>query len=187
MSRLHPLHATGRTRPGVILLLIAVALAAGLYGGYQLATWHHTSRIDASLREFAPLIRKHAARHDVPVELVTAVIRAESGGDPSAVSSAGAKGLMQLTPPAEKDVLEKFGYEKGGLFDPDYNIAVGTAYLGMLLERFDGDRWLAVAAYNAGPGRISKLRQRHPDLSSRQLVLRHAPRETASYASTILD
>lgn len=113
-------------------------------------------------------------------------MRAESGGDPRAVSGKNARGLMQITPIAEKEILQKTGWDKGDLFDPDYNVKIGSAYLRRMLDRFEGDTVLAVAAYNAGPTRITRLRKRHPEMHSRELVARHAPRETAGYVRNVL-
>ncbi len=172
-----------RLSPLAVLAVLVLALA----GAYWLAHWHHESRIDASLAEYAPLIREHAAANGLPPVLVAKVIRAESGGNPRAVSRTGARGLMQIMPIALKEVRRRRDIPAGDLTDPAYNIRVGTAYLAIMMETFDDDRWLALAAYNAGPGRIAKLRRAHPDLTSRQLVLHHAPRETASYVKTILE
>jgi soluble lytic murein transglycosylase len=176
-----------RTRSRLTPMVMLVALVLALAGAYWIAHWIHESNIDSSLAEYAPLIRKHAAANDLPPSLVAKVIRAESGGDPHAVSSAGAKGLMQIMPIALKDVRRRRDIPAGDLTDPEYNIRVGTAYLAIMMETFNGDRWLALAAYNSGPGRVRKLRRAHPDLTSRQLVLQHAPRETASYVKSILE
>lgn len=80
--------------------------------------------------------------------LALAVIWVESGGDPAAVSSAGAQGLMQLIPAT----AERFGVEDAG--DPAQNIAGGIAYLDWLLAHFGGDIVLALAGYNAGEGAV---------------------------------
>ncbi|MFP4140016.1 MAG: lytic transglycosylase domain-containing protein [Phycisphaerae bacterium] len=172
-----------RLSPLVVLAVIVLALAAA----YQVAHWIHESSIDSSLAEYAGLIRTHAAANGLPPALVAKVIRAESGGDPHAVSRTGARGLMQIMPIALEEVRRHRDIPAGNLTDPAYNIRVGTAYLAIMMDTFDNDRWLALAAYNAGPGRIAKLRKAHPDLTSRQLVLKHAPRETAGYVKTILE
>lgn len=80
--------------------------------------------------------------------LVLAMIAVESSGRLDAVSSAGAQGLMQLTP----ETAERFGVKD--VFDPAQNIAGGVAYLSWLMERFNGDPVLVLAAYNAGAGAI---------------------------------
>jgi soluble lytic murein transglycosylase-like protein len=82
-------------------------------------------------------------------ELVRAVIRIESAGDPKAVSHAGARGLMQVMPATGR----RLGVEPGELFDPRTNVRAGVKYLALLLERYQGDLVSALVAYNAGPKR----------------------------------
>ncbi len=111
-----------------------------------------SSRIDSTngLNELNDIIDFHAKRKGLSQALVKAVIRAESSGNPRARSRCGACGLMQLMPAtaAEMDIYD--------LFDPDQNIAGGTQYLAKMFELFQGDKRLALAAYNAGPGAVKK-------------------------------
>lgn len=95
-------------------------------------------------------IMRAATRHGVPVELALAVGRAESGHRPHRVSAAGAMGLMQLMPATARDL------RVSDPFDQAESIDGGVRYLAWLLERYDGDRARAVAAYNAGPGVVPK-------------------------------
>jgi soluble lytic murein transglycosylase len=86
------------------------------------------------------------------------IIRQESAFDQHAKSHAGALGLMQLMPPTAKETAGKLGlpYNKSRLTnDPAYNMSLGAAYIAQMLKRFDGNRTLAIASYNAGPGRVS--------------------------------
>ena len=92
-----------------------------------------------------------AEKFDVPAGLIKAVIYQESGGDPKAVSPRGAKGLMQLVDSTAQQMGAK------NVFDPMENILAGTKYLKSLLERFNGDLKLALAAYNAGPSVVEKM------------------------------
>ena len=89
--------------------------------------------------------------------LVNAMIRQESAFNPHAVSSAGARGLLQLMPATAKHVAQKLkiGYMPQKLtVDTDYNLKLGRAYMGQQVDDFDGSYILAVAAYNAGPARV---------------------------------
>jgi soluble lytic murein transglycosylase len=85
--------------------------------------------------------------------LVLGVTRQESSFDPMARSGAGALGMMQLLPTTARIVARRSGLGAGRLEDPDYNMRVGSAYLGQLVDQFSGSYVLAAAAYNAGPGR----------------------------------
>jgi len=98
--------------------------------------------------------------------LVLAIIRQESAFDTWAVSGAGARGLMQLMPATAKNVAKslRLSFDKNSLNrDPDYNLRLGTAYLERLLDRYRGSHVLALAAYNAGPGRVSQWIRAHGD------------------------
>jgi soluble lytic murein transglycosylase-like protein len=103
--------------------------------------------------QFDSLIEEHAARHDVRPELVRAVIQVESAFNPRATSNKGAMGLMQLMPGTASDLGVTHPY------NPEENIRGGVAYLRQLLDRFDGNEELALAAYNAGPLAV----ERHGD------------------------
>jgi soluble lytic murein transglycosylase-like protein len=95
-------------------------------------------------------IRQSAERYGVPESLVTAVIRAESGFDPRAVSRKGARGLMQLMP----STANTLGVRDS--FNPQQNIDGGVRHLRGLIERFGSNLSLAVAAYNAGEGAVAR-------------------------------
>jgi len=106
--------------------------------------------------EYAALIEQHAAVQRVRPELVRAVIQVESAFNPYARSYKGAMGLMQLMP-ATAAV-----YQVSNPYDPGQNVRAGVAYLRSLLDRFDGNEELALAAYNAGPGAVERYGQRVP-------------------------
>ncbi len=90
------------------------------------------------------IILKAAVRHEIEAALVKAIIMAESGYNPRAISRSGAKGLMQLMPVTAKSLGVK------NIFDPEHNINGGVLYFKQLVNRFKGDLKLALAAYNAG-------------------------------------
>jgi hypothetical protein len=104
----------------------------------------------ANAIRFEPLLQEAAAREGVSPDLVRAVIRTESAFDHLAVSSTGARGLMQLMP----DAARRFGVQDP--FDPRANIQGGVRYLRVLLKMFQGDVALTVAAYNAGEGAVTR-------------------------------
>ncbi len=96
------------------------------------------------------MIVKAAEHYHIPFALLKAVIHVESGFNSRAVSPRGAKGLMQLMP------VNIAFYKIRNPFDPAENIRGGAAYLHSLLAQFEGDITLALAAYNAGPGRVRR-------------------------------
>ena len=117
----------------------------------------------AEIREMAA---KAGAAHDLDVELLASVIRAESDGNVHAVSRAGARGLMQLMP----DTASRLGVADS--FRADENINGGTAYLNGLLIRYHDDLVLALAAYNAGPAAVDKYHGIPPYRETRLYVAR---------------
>jgi soluble lytic murein transglycosylase-like protein len=128
--------------------------------------------------------------------LIEAVIKQESAdkdnpkGNPKAVSPKGARGLMQLMPDTAKEVAAEMGLEDYDLEDPDTNRAMGTYYLNKMLKQFGGDEELALAAYNAGPGRvrkwIAKYGPRWKDIEP-EIRKRDPKHETLEYVSRIMD
>ena len=97
---------------------------------------------------FHPIILQEANRYKIDPCLVKAIIMAESGYNPKAISKRGAKGLMQLMP----STAEALGIED--IFNPEQNISGGIRYFKQLVTRFDGDVKLALAAYNAGSQKV---------------------------------
>jgi soluble lytic murein transglycosylase-like protein len=120
------------------------------------------------------LIEEAAATHGLSVHLVRAVVEAESAFDPRAVSRVGAQGLMQLMPAT----ATRMGVSDP--LDPRQNVFGGAKYLSELLERFDGDVALALAGYNAGPGKVARYRGIPPYAETRGYVTRIRRIMTAS-------
>lgn len=98
---------------------------------------------------YGDAIEQTAERHRVDALLLAALVEAESSFLPDAISPVGAVGLTQVMP-----ATAQWLGERGDLTDPDSNLDVGARYLSRLLERFDGDLELALAAYNAGPTNV---------------------------------
>ena len=99
---------------------------------------------------YRELVTAAAARYGVDAELITSVIAVESNFDPKAVSRKNARGLMQLLP----ETAARLGVKD--IFDPKENIDAGTRYLRDLLQKYNNDLVLTLAAYNAGPDRVQQ-------------------------------
>lgn len=102
-------------------------------------------------------VRHYSKEYNIDPLLVYAVMKAESNFDRYAVSSKGAKGLMQVTDKTGIWAAEKIGikdFAPANLFIPDTNIHIGCWYLSSLKNQFDGDITLAITAYNSGGGRV---------------------------------
>jgi len=117
----------------------------------------NAAKRDFILPERGYPIRAAPAAYDAPeAPFVLGIVRQESSFDPMARSGTGARGMMQLMPGTAEGVARRLGLGYGGLDDPDYNIRLGSAYLGQLVGQFSGSYVMAAAAYNAGPGRPSQ-------------------------------
>ncbi|WP_260982746.1 lytic transglycosylase domain-containing protein [Lysinibacillus fusiformis] len=104
----------------------------------------------AGAGQYADIIEKASAAYGVPEKLIAAVMKQESNFNPSVVSHAGAQGLMQLMP----QTAQYLGVTNA--FDPEQNIMAGAKYLRQMLDKFNNDPTLALAAYNAGASRVTK-------------------------------
>ena len=116
----------------------------------------HSASKSLELRRYRNLVSVASHANGVDDALVHAVIFAESSYDPDAISPSGASGLMQLMP----ETAKRYGVRD--IFDPAQNIQGGTKHLKELLELFEGDVELALAAYNAGPGAVLRAGHRIP-------------------------
>ncbi len=109
--------------------------------------------------KYRDIIYEQARVNDLRPSFVYAVIHAESKFRPNATSGKSAKGLMQLTDDTAAWLAQKSGmtgYDNKHIYDPEVNIALGSFYLRMLLDRFDQNEELALAAYNAGSTNVSR-------------------------------
>jgi hypothetical protein len=127
--------------------------------------------------DYNDLIQQASNKYGISESLIKAVIETESNFNPQAVSKAGAKGLMQLM----DGTADGLGVRDS--FDPAENIDAGTRYLSSQLKRFNGEENLALAAYNAGPGRIQRL-----GISTDEELMNHhnsLPSETENYITKV--
>jgi soluble lytic murein transglycosylase len=154
-TRARPRQTAVRRRRALRRRAFAVIAAAGL--GIVVATvvWpmlhHAVKEITLPLRH-EDIIRQQAARKHLDPALIAAVIYAESKFNPRD-SSTGAKGLMQIQPATARFIADRSGgtqFQIGDLASPQTNISYGCYYLRYLLDRYDGNVTLAVAAYNGG-------------------------------------
>jgi soluble lytic murein transglycosylase-like protein len=116
--------------------------------------------------EMHEMLAKAGAAHNIDVDLLASVVKAESGGVVKAVSRTGAQGLMQLMP----GTAAQLGVSDA--FVPEQNIAGGSKYLDQLLTRYRNNMALALAAYNAGPGAVDKYHGIPPFRETRAYVAR---------------
>lgn len=131
-----------------------------------------------NVTDYDQLIRQSSAQYGVDPDLIHAVIQTESGYKSDAMSHSGAKGLMQLMDTTAASLGVKNSY------DPQENINGGTKFLGLLLQKYDGNERVALAAYNAGPGRIDRL-----GISNDEQIQEHyseLPKETQNYIRKVM-
>ena len=113
-----------------------------------------------------PTLLSHMQKVSIEWAMVHALIRQESAFDVQALSPAGARGLMQLMPATAQGVAKRYNIAHRAEWltsNPDHNIRLGSLYIKQMLDRFDGSYPLALAAYNAGPGRVDKWLAQYGD------------------------
>lgn len=136
-----------------------------------------------------PEVSQQAQRTGVNPYLVLSIMRQESAFNPAALSSSGARGLMQLMPATAQEVLTKLKLPPEPalrLFDPQLSVLLGTTYFAGLLQRYQGNVVLALAGYNAGPGRASRWREQWPGIPMDEFTERIPIDETRAYVKLIL-
>ncbi len=147
--------------------LIIIILIGAVYGGFRLyrmvddriAAWGNEIMQRQYPVKYESIVEKYANKYDLDKYLVYAVIRTESKFDQYAVSDSGAYGLMQVQTETASDCAKKLDIKPDlpdDLYEPDINIHIGTYYLSWLLERYDQNISVAVAAYNGGIGNVDE-------------------------------
>lgn len=137
--------------------------------------------------EYAEFVEKYSEKYDVPEHIIWSVIKAESGFDYRAKSSAGAIGLMQMMPETFEDLTDnhlKEYFDSGMLFDAETSIRYGTYYLAYLY-RYYGDWSVVFAAYNAGLGNVNEWLEDERYSSDGKTLDKIPFKETRSYVSKV--
>jgi peptidoglycan lytic transglycosylase len=149
---------------------------------------HAVKEITLPLRH-DDIIRQQAAAKKVDPALIAGVIYTESRFR-DATSHAGAKGLMQLMPETADYIARKSGgtrFTRADLATPQINIAYGTWYLRYLLDKYDGNTILTLAAYNGGEGKVDEWRAEASARGEKFKVASHVPyKETRDYVERVL-
>lgn len=138
--------------------------------------------------EYVNEIQLRAAENAVPAPYIASIIMTESSYNPQAVSSVGARGLMQIMPDTGEWIAGKFDdtFDADMLFMPEYSIKYGAWYLGFLMDRYSGDMRCATAAYHAGQGTVDKW-LKDPECSQDGLTLSYIPSDaTRTYVDRVM-
>jgi Rod binding domain-containing protein len=125
---------------------------------------NNATTASVTIEQWKGLIQQASDSYGIDKNLIAAIILQESGGNPNAVSSKGAKGLMQLMDSTAREM----GVSR--VFNPQQNILAGTKYFSQMLERYKGDESLALASYNAGPAAVDQYRGIPPYDETRKYV-----------------
>ncbi len=179
-KRKYKLNKKKRTRILIAAAMLVLALIAALWLGRELEK--RTYKLS-----YPKTIAQYAKEFDVDPFLVAAMIHCESANRPEAVSVDGAIGLMQVMPDTGEWIAGKLGisdFHADSLFEPAVNIRFGCWYLKFLLDRYDQDRQLAVAAYNAGHGNVDKWLD-DPSVSAKGQLVNIPYEETKTYVEKV--
>ena len=171
-----------------LLILVLIAAAAGwfLYGWYQDKLLRETLKTyPLAHRE---LIQRYAVSEGLEPAYMAAIIMSESSFRTDATSNVNAQGLMQIMPETGEWIAGKFGetYTDGCLYDPETNVKYGCWYMGFLIDRYNGDKACASAAYHSGQGTVDGWLQ-NPEYSADGRTLTVIPGENANtYVERVL-
>jgi soluble lytic murein transglycosylase len=176
----------GRLRPAITAMKRAYPYYAGAAGDrLPEPVWRILYPLD-----FEEILEEQAQERSLDPALVASVVLQESTFDAAAVSSAGARGLMQVMHRTGRAVSRSLGQKKklqqSALHDAETSLKLGTTYLRQLLNRFGGRVERALAAYNAGPSRVAAWTRANPDMPAEEFVDSIPFVETRGYVMTIL-
>ena len=178
-----PSRQSRKHRRMVALLVVLIAVFVVLQGNSVWLKITHPFKYEDTVRQYA-------REYDLDPLMVAAIINVESKFNPDAQSVKGAKGLMQLMDETAAWGVEKIGiqeFDPEEIFDPQINIRIGCWYIARLLDQYDGNRAVALAAYNGGSGNVSKWLL-DPELSPDGKTLEKIPfPETEAYVKRVLE
>jgi soluble lytic murein transglycosylase len=178
-----------RSRRISIAVCALCLLLIGVIGAYYLTDYLDWAKINNYPLKYEDLIDRYSQEYQLDPALVCAVIYAESGFDPKAVSVDGARGVMQIMPDTGDWIAGKLDmddYDVDMLFEPEVNIRFGCWMLNYLYGRFSGDAKKTLAAYNAGQGNVDKW-MKDPGCSKDGLTLDYIPfKETRNYVKKVM-
>lgn len=155
---------------------LSAAAQSYIGGAMQNASGTTMASLAQQAQPYMQYIQNASAKYNIPTDLILGVIKAESDFNPNSVSYAGAMGLMQLMP----ENCEEDGVTNP--FDPAQNIEAGTAEISRFLNKYNGDLKLALAAYNTGPGNLSKRNV----VSSQSAEYQAVPQIVRDYVDRVL-
>jgi soluble lytic murein transglycosylase len=172
------------------LVLLALLIAGAAIALLSLKPWADKAVQELKLPlRHEDVIRQQAAEKNLDPSLIAGVIYVESRFRDQ-TSHAGAKGLMQLMPATADYIAHKSGgtkFVQGDLADPQINISYGSWYLRYLLQHYNGNVALALAAYNAGEGKVDEWWREAADRGEKFVVAKHIPfPETRAYVTKVL-
>lgn len=182
-----------------LALGIVAAMAVDLVYGAKLTDLNnqreqekaeYDRRVYRTTVKYRDLITKYAAEYAVHPAYIAAIVLNESSYDPSAVSSANARGLMQLLPSSGEWIAPKIGlksYTDDVLYDAETNLRMGAWYIGYLSDKYDGDPILIACAYHAGAGNVDNWIKNY-STDGKTLTYEQIPYENSrSYARKVVN
>ncbi|MGL4874822.1 MAG: lytic transglycosylase domain-containing protein [Clostridium sp.] len=172
-----------------IILLVVILVLVVVGGRWIVGKAYKKYLYMTHPKKYNSYVVKYSGEFGVDPNFVDSVIKAESNFNPEAESGVGAKGLMQITDETGGDIAKKLGvsnFEPSMLYDPNTSIMFGTYYLSRLIQRFNNDPTLVIAAYNAGGGNVESWLS-NPEYSKNGTSLDYIPfSETRSYVKKVL-
>lgn len=167
----------------IVLSMVAVCLIVASLAVFWILPGIMRSRF---MLKYTDLIRQYSAEYDLEPSFVAGVIHTESKFKADAVSRVGARGLMQIMPETGEEIAKALGepFDVDRLFDPETSIRYGCFYLRQQMNRFDQNKAVTLAAYNAGPHRVAQWLSEY-GLDSRGRIAYIPFEETRNYVDRV--